>query len=80
MQVDAGRGKLYDAFEVARAQWRAVGDLWSDQTHADFRERTWEPLEQLAGDTLRCIDRLRTILNECRRQCEGGASGSIWHE
>lgn len=71
MQVDAGRGKLYDALEVARSQWRDVCDRWSDGTNAAFREQTWEPLDRLASDTLRCIDRLRSILNECRRQCEG---------
>lgn len=74
MQVDAGRGKMYDALEVVRIQWRDVGDSWSDAAHADFRDRTWEPLNAQTEECLRCIDRLRTILNECRRQCEGGDS------
>lgn len=71
MQIDAGRGKLYDAHEVVRHQWRDVCESWSDGTNAAFREQTWEPLDRLTGDCLRCIDRLRSILNECRRQCEG---------
>lgn len=71
MQIDAGRGKLYDALEVARNQWRDVCEGWSDGSNAAFREHTWEPLDRLTSDCLRCIDRLRSILNECRRQCEG---------
>lgn len=71
MKVDAGRGKLDDALEVLLHQWRDVCEKWSDRTNAEFREHTFEPLERLTSECLRCIDRLRSIFNECHRQCEG---------
>jgi hypothetical protein len=71
MKVDAGRGKLYDAQKVIRVRWDQVSETWSDQVKLEFEEKTWLPLDQLATDGLRAIDRLAQILTECRRACSG---------
>lgn len=71
MKIDAGRGKLYDAHQVIRHQWDAVNELWGDQVRAEFEEKIWSPLDQLAAEELRAIDRLERILIECRRACTG---------
>lgn len=71
MKVDAGRGKLYDAHKVIRQRWAAVSEQWSDQVRAEFERTTWEPLDQMTAESLRAIDRLAQILNQCRRECTG---------
>src|SRR5262249_39675183 len=71
VKVDASRGKLYDAQKVTRSRWDQVSEAWSDQVKAEFEEQTWRPLDQLASDGLRAIDRLAQILTECRRECSG---------
>ena len=71
MKVDAGRGKLYDAQKVLRHRWDEVSEKWADAVRAEFAEQVWQPLDQLASDGLRAIDRLGRILTECRRACSG---------
>ena len=71
MKVDAGRGKLYDAQKVLRQRWDEVSEKWTDAVRAEFEEQTWAPLDQLASEELRAIDRLARILTECRRACSG---------
>jgi hypothetical protein len=71
MKVDAGRGKLYDAHQVIRHQWDAISECWNDSIRVEFEENIWKPLDQLAGDEQRAIDRLSRILTECRRACSG---------
>jgi hypothetical protein len=71
MKVDAGRGKLYDAHKVLRHRWDEVSEKWTDAVKAEFEEQVWGPLDQLAGEGLRAIDRLARILTECRRACSG---------
>ena len=71
MKVDAGRGKLYDAQKVLRHHWDEVSEMWNDPVRVEFEEKVWQPLDQDTSETLRAIDRLAQILNECRRACSG---------
>ena len=71
MKIDAGRGKLFDAHKTIRHRWDAVADTWNDPVRVEFEATVWKPLDDLTAESLRAIDRLASILNQCRRACEG---------
>jgi len=71
MRVDAARGRLYDAMQQLRRHWQEVDPLWTDQVRGEFEDKIGEPLNQLADEALRALERLGQIFAQARRECEG---------
>ena len=74
MNVDAGRGKLYDALKTLQARWAAAESVWQDATATEFREKIYLPLEALTLDALRAADRLDQLFRQVRADCQGDRS------
>ena len=71
MNVDAGRGKLFESSKVVQAHWDQAERIWTDANAQAFRHEVVEPMEQLAREALRAMDRLDQLFREVRRDCAG---------
>lgn len=70
MRIGSSRSQLYDAQKVARARWDTVCDVWTDSTRREFDEKTWEPLDRQAAETLRAMDQIAVLFAQIRSECE----------
>ena len=70
MRFGATRSQIYDAQKTARAKWAATETDWSDQVRREHGDRVVDPLDALAGDTLRAIDQLTVVFTQIRQECE----------
>jgi hypothetical protein len=68
MTPAAGHGQLYDAIKTLKARWEQTEDLWADSVRREFEETILLPMEQLAGDALRAIDRLEQVVCQVRNE------------
>jgi hypothetical protein len=71
MRIDAGRGRLYEALKQLRRRWEDVEPLWTDAVRREFEEKVLEPLNLIADDALRAMDRLGQVFAQARRECQG---------
>jgi hypothetical protein len=73
MRIEAGRGRLYDALKQLRRRWEDIEPLWTDSVRRDFEEKVLAPLNVIADDALRAMDRLTQVFNQARRECTSEA-------
>lgn len=73
MRIEAGRGRLYDALKQLRRRWEDVEPLWTDSVRREFEEKILEPLNLIADEALRAMDRLAQVFGQVRRECTGAA-------
>ena len=70
MTLTTGRSKLVDALKVLAIRWEAARDGWDDQAGREFEETYVEPIAPLVQAAVRAIDRLATVINQMRHECE----------
>jgi hypothetical protein len=67
--LTGGAAKLELALKTLQVKAADIGEAWSDEPYANFREDYLEPIAPRMKSMIEAIHRLSEVLNTAERQC-----------